>query len=754
MNKIFSTLLLLACAAHAQAQITKVHFVDPFIGTGAAGTGLPGCTFPGPTVPFGFVQLSPDTKEAVDAHPCAGYDYEAKTIVGFSHTHLSGTGIADLVDVLMMPTTGPIKTDAGTEDKTGSGYRSRFSHTQEVAKPGYYNVQLLDYNIKAELTATMHAGFHRYTFPEGKDCNLIIDMDHSTVKGNGGRNTRIMVAQINVIDSVTISGYRVLSGWAKMRRVYFYAKFSKPFASTLMVEGKNTYPNKNLATGNANIKAAVTFKNAAGKSVLVKVGLSANSVENAKDNLNQEITDWNFDKIASQTENLWEKELVKFDIDGTLEQKKIFYTCLYHAFTQPNNIADLNGDYIAGDLSTANAGKGKEVFSTFSLWDTYRAAHPLYTLTQTEKTAGFINSMIGHYKTYGFLPVWELWGSETYCMIGNHAIPVIIDAVMKGIKGFDVSAAYEAVKGTSMTDHKDSPMSIWEKYGYMPEDLQSQSVSITLETAYNDWCVAQLAKKLGKMDDYKHFMQRASNYKNLYDAGTGFFRAKNSDGKWMEPFNPLEYGHNGGHPFTEANAWQYLWYVPHNVGNLVQLMGGEQKFGDRLDRFFTLVDTSAKVNHNASGFIGQYAHGNEPSHHIAYLYNFSDRQWKGQMYISKILNEMYSATPKCYIGNDDCGQMSAWYIFSSMGFYPVNPANSIYNIGSPILKSASIKLDNGRRFTIKAPNVSKENCYIQSMKLNGQAYNKAYITHADLTSGSTLEVVMGSKPSTKKLVNY
>ncbi|RXF69664.1 GH92 family glycosyl hydrolase [Arcticibacter tournemirensis] len=738
--------------APAQQVQRKVDFVNPFIGTGAA-AGLPGCAFPGPTVPFGMVQLSPDTKEEIDARPCSGYDYKASTIVGFSHTHLNGTGIPDLVDVLMMPTTGEIKTDAGTEDKPGSGYRSRFSHEQESAKPGYYSVQLLDYDIKAELAATMHAGFHRYTFPEGKPWNLVIDMDHSSKKGTKVRSARIIAAQIRVVDNQTIEGYRVMSGWAKLRKVYFYARFSRPFNSTLMQEGKFTYPNKMLTTGNTDIKAAVTFDQTGGREILVKVGISAISTDNAKENLDTEIKDWNFDRIVAQTEDLWEKELSKMDIEGTTEQKQIFYTCMYHAFTQPNNITDVNGDYTAGDMTIRNAGK-KEIYSTFSLWDTYRAAHPLYTLIQIEKTAGFVNSMVLHHKSYGFLPIWELWGSETYCMIGNHAIPVIADAIMKDLPGIDVDEAYKAVKETSMTDHVQSPISIWEKYGYMPEDLQSQSVSITLETAYNDWCVAQLAKKLNHMDDYAYFMKRAGFYKNLYDAKTVFFRAKNSDGKWLEPFNALEYGHNGGHPFTEANAWQYLWYVPHQVKELVHLMGNEKKFGDRLDRFFTYTDTSTKVNHNASGFIGQYAHGNEPSHHVAYLYNFSDRQWKAQFYISKILNEMYSATPQCYIGNNDCGQMSAWYIFSAMGFYPVNPANSIYNIGSPVLKSATIRLDNGRSFTVKTTNVSKANCYIQSMRLNNKPYNKSYITQADIVNGGTLEFVMGNKPSAKKLINY
>jgi predicted alpha-1,2-mannosidase len=752
---IFTLLTIAGClnAAQAQQSPKKVSFVNPFIGTGADTAGLPGCSFPGPTVPFGLVQLSPDTKEEIDAHPCSGYDYKANTIVGFSHTHLNGTGIPDLVDVLMMPTTGAVKLQPGTAGKAGSGYRSTFSHEQETAKPGYYSVQLLDYNIKAELTATNHAGFHRYTFPAGQPSNLIIDMDHSSKKGNGVRGARIVSAQIKIIDDHTIEGYRVMLGWAKLRKVYFYARFSKPFKSTLMGEGKFTYPNGKLATGTNDIKTAVTFDGNDAKEVMVKVGLSGVSNANAKENLDNEIKDWNFNGIAQQTEGLWEKELAKIDIEGTLAQKQIFYSCLYHAYTQPNNISDVNGDYPAGDLTMRNAGK-KEIYSTFSLWDTYRAAHPLYTLTQPEKTADFVNSMVLHYQSYGFLPIWELWGSETYCMIGNHAIPVIVDAIMKNLKGIDVEAAYEAVKGTSTTNHSQSPMDIWEKYGYMPEDLQSQSVSITLETAYNDWCVAQLAKKLNKMDDYAHFMKRAGNYKNLYDTKTGFFRAKNSDGKWLEPFEPLEYGHNGGHPFTEANAWQYLWYVPHQINNLAALMGGEQKFGDRLDELFITKNNKTKVNHNASGFIGQFAFGNEPSHHVPYLYNFTNRQYKAQMYVAKILNEMYSATPQCYVGNNDCGQMSAWYVFSAMGFYPVNPANSIYNIGSPILKNAVIKMENGKNFTVKTTNASPQTPYIQSMKMNGKPYNKAYITQADLNSGATLEFVMGSKPSNKKLLNY
>lgn len=747
MSRMALPIVLTALTVGAQGQEKKTAYVNPFIGTGAVNqSSLSGSNFPGATVPFGFIQLSPDTQENPD-NPASGYDYNNKTIVGFSHTHLSGTGVSDLFDVLFMPGTGEIKTTPGEADKPGSGYRSRFSHQDESARPGYYQVRLQDYNINAELTATEHAGFHRYTFPANSDAHLIVDLNHSLNKQRSYWSCHIIGAEIRRIDDKTIEGYRILTGWARLRKVYFRAEFSKPFTSVKMVNGRRIYNNEVLVNG-TDVKSVLNFSTADGNQLLVKVGLSPVSIENARMNLEKEISGWDFDQVAKKADGLWEKELDKIDIQGTQEQKQIFYTGLYHAFIQPNNVADANGDYQATDMTIRNA-SDKTHYSTFSLWDTYRAAHPLYTLIQANRTAGFINSMFRQYDTYGYLPIWQLWGDENYCMIGNHAIPVIVDAALKGIKGFDVNKAYEAVKGSSVRTHPGSPFDVWEKYKYMPENLQSQSVSITMETAYDDWCVAQLAKKLGKTDDYNHFMQRSSYYKNLYDKQSGFFRAKNDDGKWLSPFNPLQYGGNGGNPYTEGNAWQYFWYVPQDVPGLISLVGGDKAFCEKLDKYFSLKDLPSEVNGNASGFIGQYAHGNEPSHHDAYLYDYAGQPWKTQAFVAKVLNELYNNTSSGYSGNEDCGQMSAWYIFSSMGFYPVNPANGIYAIGSPILAKAVMHPDNGKEFTVITKNASPKNVYIQSVKLNRKAYNKTYITHKDILNGGLLEFTMGAQPNTK-----
>jgi predicted alpha-1,2-mannosidase len=733
-----------AVAQNSQ-QPKLVQYVKPFIGTGAVDTNsLSGSNFPGPTMPFGFVQLSPDTRDAPD-DPASGYDFNDKTIVGFSHTHLSGTGVADLFDVLLMPATGEIKLNPGNAKVNRSGYRSSFSHDQETARPGYYQVLLKDYGINAELTAAGHTGMHRYTFPASAQSHIVLDMDHSLDKKRGYWECKVIGAEIKVINDHTIEGYRIITGWASLRKVYFHAEFSKPFDSVLMANG-NSKPHAVKIINGTALKAAINFSTTDQEQVLVKVALSPVSIENARINMTQEVPGWDFEQVSRQCADSWEAELSKIKVEGTLEQKQIFYTGLYHAFTQPNNIADVNGDYQATDLTIRKA-PDKTQYSTLSLWDTYRAAHPLYTLIQPEKTAAFVNTMIRQSDTYGYLPIWQLWGEENYCMIGNHAIPVITDAILKGIPGIDAEKAYEAVKASSMTDHPGSPFSAWEKYGYIPEDVESQSVSITLEMAYDDWCVAQLAKKLGKTADYEHFIKRSAFYQNLYNPKTGFFQGRNKDGNWLTPFDPLSYGGNGGSPYTEANAWQYNWYVPQNVPEMIRLMGGDQKFTAKLDSFFTLANKPGDVNGNASGFIGQYAHGNEPSHHIAYLYDYAGQPWKTQYYVSKVLNELYNNSSSGYAGNEDCGQMSAWYIFSAMGFYPVNPANGIYAIGSPILQKASIQLSNGKAFNVEVKNSGKQNRYIQSVKLNGQVYHKTYITQNDITNGSTMEFIMGAKPN-------
>ncbi|GAA4320715.1 GH92 family glycosyl hydrolase [Mucilaginibacter gynuensis] len=735
-------LLALICAAtQVNAQNARLtNYVNPFIGTGAVKSSLSGNTYPGATVPFGMVQLSPDTRDEPDWDAACGYDHNDTFIAGFSHTHLSGTGVAELFDVLFMPITGEIKTRAGDKNQPYSGYGSAFSHDQESARPGYYQVKLKDHDVNVELTAAAHSGFHKYTFPKGKQARVVIDLNHSMKKGNWG--CHVVSAQFRMVNDHAIEGYRVITGWAKLRKIYFYAEFSKPVKGNDFVDGGTQYFNQTVING-TDLRAILDF-DTDDKPLLAKIGLSAVSPENAKLNLTTEIPGWDFDKTVAAADAQWEQELEKIKVQGTPDQMQIFYTGLYHAFIQPNNLADVNGDYVGSDYAVRNDKNG--FYSTFSLWDTYRATHPLYTLIQPQRDAAFVNSMLRQYETYGYLPIWQLWGQENYCMIGNHAIPVVVDAVLKGLPGIDAERAYEAVKKSSTTDHPGSPFKVWEQYHYMPENIQTQSVSLTLEMAYDDWCVAQLAKKLGKTEDYQHFMERSAYFKNLYDKSTGFFRSKDDKGNFIAPFSPLEYGGNGGNPFTEGNAWQYFWYVPQDIKGLIALTGGEKNFAAKLDTFFTLSSKNREVNGNASGFIGQYAHGNEPSQHVTYLYDYAGQPWKTQQYVNKVMNELYNTSSSGYSGNDDCGQMSSWYVFSSMGFYPVNPTSGIYAIGSPTMKKAVMQVGD-KTFTVTAANVSAKNIYIQSAKLNGKKHDRVYITQQDITTGGTLEFVMGPKPN-------
>lgn len=743
LTSLLTGFFLLTCYTGITQEKVTAH-VNPFIGTGAVESSLSGNNYPGATVPFGMIQLSPDTRVAPDWGEACGYNYNDKTIIGFSHTRLSGTGAADLIDILLMPMTGTPKTEAQNSPEPGSGYQSAFSHEQESARPGYYQVMLQNYDINAELTATTRVGIHRYTFPADKDAHVILDLDHSSSKGSWGR--QIINSQIRIVDPQTVEGYRIITGWAKLRKIYFQIKFSKPILSSFLVDGNRKHENTAVING-TNLRAAFTFNTQDNRTLIAKVALSPVSIDNARQNMQQEAGNWDFDRYAAQADAMWEKELSQVQINGTELQKEIFYTALYHTMIQPNIMSDVNGDYMAADYSTRKAGTGEIHYSTFSLWDTYRGAHPLYTLLQSERTVDFIKSMIRQYDYYGYLPIWQLWGQDNYCMIGNHAIPVIVDAILKDIPGIDTEKAYEAVRNSSITSHPNSPFEVWEKYGYMPENIQTQSVSITLEQAFDDWCVAQLAKKLGKEEDYRHFMKRSAFYRNLFNPASGFFQAKNSDGRWLEPFDPYQYGANGGNPFTEGNAWQYFWYVPQNVPDLIALTGGERAFADKLDKFFTDSHQSGEINGNASGFIGQYAHGNEPSHHVAYLYTYLGQPWKTQKYVAHILTNLYNNSFSGYAGNDDCGEMSAWYIFSSMGFYPVNPASGVYVIGTPLLEEATLHLPNGKQFTVKAPKRSEKDIYIQSARLNGKSYTKAYLSHQTILKGGTLEFKMGDKPS-------
>ncbi|MDA3853306.1 MAG: GH92 family glycosyl hydrolase, partial [Bacteroidales bacterium] len=636
-------------------------------------------------------------------------------------------------------------------ENTKEGYSSSFSHDNERATPGYYSVFLDDPKITAELTATEHCGMHQYTSEAKEAFSLMIDLNHSLDKERPYWSCKIIDAQLRIVDKNTIEGYRSITGWANHRKVFFRAEFSRDFSSSTIKAGHQLLYHETIAN-HKDLKTILTFDNNKAEPLSVKVGLSSVSYVGARNNLKAEISDFDFDRIKKKAENTWDKELAVIEIEGTPEQKEIFYTALYHTFIHPNNIADVNGDYIDSNGELKNA-PDKKHYSTFSLWDTYRAAHPLLTITQEKRSADFINSMLRQYQDYGYLPIWQLWGKETYCMIGNHAIPIIVDAFHKHIPNIDYNLAYEAIKASSTTSHPGSPFAILDKYKYFPENLQSQSVSIALEVAYNDWCVAQMAKGLNKTDDYNYFDKRSQYYQNLFDPSIGFFRGKDDKGQWIEPFSPLKYGGNGGYPFTEGNAWQYLWYVPQDLDTFKDLLGGAESFTNKLDEFFTQDALPTDVNGNASGFIGQYAHGNEPSHHIAYLYNYTKTPWKAQYYSNKIATELYSTTPSGYSGNEDCGQMSAWYIFSSMGFYPVNPANNIYSFGAPQLKDVKINLSNDKIFEVTTKNRTEKNIYIQKMLLNGKPYKKNYITHQDIMSGGKLEFFMGEKPN-KKMANY
>ena len=730
MKRLVNLLAAFILSVNCISAQNLTRWVNPFIGTGAVQSSLSGNNYPGATVPFGMVQLSPDTREAPDWAQASGYDYNDSIIYGFSHTRLSGTGASDFIDILLFPT---------ISDKR----KSTFTHQHEQARPGYYQVLLKDEKIQAELTASVHVGVHRYTCSDGDQLKLWLDLDHSANKGSWNR--RIIQSQLRMVSPTVVEGYRIITGWAKLRKIYFHLEFSQPILSNQLYDGNRMYENTPVING-TELRGLFCFDKKWNKELICKVALSPVSIENARLNMATEVPGWDFEYIARAAETSWEKELRKIIIQGTDLQKKIFYTALYHTMVQPNTMSDVNGEYMASDYVTRSVAKGEVHYSTFSLWDTFRAAHPLYTLMHTHRIPDFVKSMMRQYDYYGYLPVWQLWGQDNYCMIGNHSIPVIVDAVLKGVAGVDEEKAYEAVFNSSIVSHPNSPFEVWEKYGYMPENIQTQSVSITLEQAFDDWCVAQLAKRLGKEKDYNHFMKRSAFYRNLFNSKTGFFQPKNDKGEWIEPFDPYKSGANGGYPFTEGNAWQYFWYVPQNIPDLISLTGGNKAFVAKLDTFFTVSYQSGALNDNASGFVGQYAHGNEPSHHVAYLYACAGEPWKTQKYVAYIMNELYNDSSSGYAGNDDCGEMSAWYVFGALGFYPVNPVSGEYVIGTPMLEEAVIQLPGRKTFTVKAPRKEDNEVYICSMKLNGEKYTKNYITHQDIMKGGILEFVMTASP--------
>ncbi len=746
MKKIIATIAIAAICGNAMAE-DYTKYVNPFIGTQTDDTGaLSGSTFPGACVPFGLIQLCPETEYYVTWDPCCGYDYNKDRIYGITHTHLSGTGCTDLLDVSLMPSVKEIT----PEYLSGEDYSQTFSHDEEGAEPGYYWVNLKESGVKVELSATAHAGIHKYTFPAGARQNVIVDLAKMVYNGDdayyiveGQRSYHILQSQLRIVDDHTIEGYRQITGWAKLRRVYFKIEFSKPFKKHMMMDGKRNVWAGKVINGK-QLRAALEFEGG-NNEVMAKVAISTVDSNGARKNFNAECNSWDFASYKQAAHDQWEKQLAKIDITATDTEKTIFYTGMYHTMIQPNAISDVDGRYVTTNYDIRQMPRGEKYYSTFSLWDTFRAAHPLYNLLDPALTAGLVKSMIIHQQDYGYLPIWDLWGQDNYCMIGNHAIPVLSRAILTDIPGIDHEEAYQAMLESSTISHRNSPFEIWEKYGYMPEPLQSQSVSITLEQAFDDWCVYAVAKKLGKTEDAERFLRRSEFYRNLWDSSIGFFAPKDENGQWIRPFSPLAYGSNGGHPFTEGNAWQYMWFVPQNPQGLIELLGGNEKFVEKLNENFTLTAKSGDLNENASGFIGQYAHGNEPSHHTAYFYNWAGQPWRTQELVSEIRQKFYNDKPYGYAGNDDCGQMSAWYIFSSMGFYPFNAGNDEFVIGTPLFTESVINLPNGKTFTIKAPRKSGNEIYVKKASLNGKPLKDLRITQAQIMEGGTLEFVMSKK---------
>ncbi|TMP31662.1 sugar hydrolase [Pseudoalteromonas rubra] len=757
-----TTAALISVSSLGVAQESNTQWVDPFIGTGGDGH-----TFPGAVVPFGMVQLSPDTDNpmrGVSPQPeiykrCAGYHYDDTTIVGFSHTHFSGTGHSDLGDLLVMPISGEVKTNPGTAEDPDSGYRSRFSHQQEWAEAGYYGVELQDYNIKAELTASPRVGMHQYTFKNGGQGHVLFDLTSAIYNFEN----KVIWSDIRKINDTTLVAYRATNGWARNRQMYFAIEFSQPIDNYRFINEDNmryrcmgclgkekhsTIENKAVKmTAGKAVKFVASFDDVENKPLKIKVALSAVSRSNALENLKAEIPHWDFDKVRADANAQWASYLDKVDVEGTRSEKRQFYTALYHALQAPSIYQDVNGQYRGVD-GEIHDGKGFEHYTLYSLWDTYRALHPLLTYIDPDRVSGMIQSMLVHYQqSYEkMLPIWSFHAHETWTMIGYHAVSVIADAYLKGIRDYDVDLAVEAIINTANNPVYDA-IPEYKKFGYVPMDVLPESVSITLEYAYDDFAIARMFEAMGKSEQAKQYYARAMSYKNVFDPQSGFMRGRDSQGRWDPEFNPFKAKYMG--PFTEGNAMQYSFYVPQDVAGLIDLMGGDDAFTQRLDDLFDtpLSQEMIKEHEDIAGLIGNYAHGNEPSHHIAYLYNYAGKPWKTQERIRQIMDTLSSDKPDGLAGNDDVGQMSAWYIFSAMGFYPVAPGDLAYAIGAPQTPKVTLKLANGKQFTTTAVGLSKTHKYIQSVTLNGKALKRSYLTHDDIMAGGELKYVMSDKPN-------
>ncbi|NHA07360.1 glycoside hydrolase family 92 protein [Mucilaginibacter sp. HC2] len=745
-----TTSVVLAQKAEKKKERDYAQLVDPFIGTGGHGH-----TYPGAVLPFGMVQLSPDTR-LTGWDGCSGYHFTDTVVYGFSHTHLSGTGIADYCDVLFMPTTGD-------PQFKNTDYRSGFKKKNEIASPGYYKTLLDKYNIGVELTVTTRVGVHRYNYPSTPKANIIIDLQHRDI---------VTDSWIEVLNDHEIRGFRESRSWAKGQRVYFYAKFSKPFKTYGIASNDQLQEGQTKAEGK-NIKMYLQFDNPG--EVISKVGISSVSAEGALKNLDAEVPDFDFKKVQKAARAIWNTELNKIQVEGgapTVAQatqtaqtelrangggtgrvpkekrpvvpdyshikQTIFYTALYHAMLAPNIYNDVDGQYLGLDQNIHTA-QGFNYYTVFSLWDTFRAEDPLLTLIDRKRTRDFIKTFLAMYEQGGLLPIWPLASTETYCMIGNHSIPVIVDAYAKGIRDFDTAEAFTAMKAAVNRDQ--FGLDNYRKNGAVQADSQPASVSKTLEYAYDDWCIAQMAKMLDKPQDYAEYIQRAQYWKNVYNNQNGFMQAR-INGGWFAPFNPTDINRN----YTEGNSWQYSFLVPQDVDGLITRMGGKQAFEAKLDELFT---TESKLSGNAppdvAGLIGQYAHGNEPSHHMAYLYNFTDSPDKTQFYIDRILREEYSEKPDGLAGNEDCGQMSAWYVMSSLGIYNIAPGQNQFMVGIPQFDKATVYLENGKKFTItnSGAGISRANTYLQGMSLAKKSYNKLYLNYSDMAEGGEFEVFTG-----------
>ncbi len=709
-----------------------VSHVDPFIGTGGHGH-----TYPGATVPFGMLQVSPDN--GISSWDwCSGYHYSDSIVSGFSHLHLSGTGIGDLADILFMPINKKVDLTTKTTSRDQLPYKSKYSHVNEKATPGSYQVFLEDSKINVELTSSQRTAYHKYTFAKNDKQSVVVDL------GFAINWDKALKTGITIEDEYTISGYRYSKGWAPNQKVYFVAKFSKPISESVLTADKQIVNAKKADAENTSAQLFFDSKNS--NELFVKVALSSVSIANAKDNLDDPKI--NFEETKTNASSIWNNALSKIKVETPVDSlKTIFYTALYHAQVAPVTYSDKNGQFRQEDDQIVTA-KDYTAYSTLSLWDTFRAENPLLTLLAPDKASDIVNSMLAYYDVKKILPVWTLYANETNTMTGYHSIPVIVDAYLKGIKGFDAEKAYQAMKTTMMQDERG--LNFYKKYGYIPYNLLDESVTITLEYAYDDWCVAQMAKALGKTEDYQFFLKRSQAYQYLFDSKTGFMRGKSEDGKsWNEPFDPKHSNHREHTDYTEGNAWQHSWFVPHNVNDFIKLHGSNEVFTKRLEQLFTESSeiTGNNVSADISGLIGQYAHGNEPSHHIAYMFNHAGQPWRTQYWVRHILDTQYNTTPNGLSGNEDCGQMSAWYVFSSMGLYPMNPASGEYEIGSPIFEKATINLEGGKTFLIEAENVSDKNYYIQSATLNGVEFNQTAITHQQILQGGKLHFVMGPQPN-------